>query len=310
MTTFDESVQAVRHFSRFYTAHIGTLEEGLLKSSLTLAEARLLYEIATSDRPTASGIAARLRLDPGYVSRLLSRFEQQGLIRRRTSASDARQNMISLTAAGRREFAALDERSTEQVAGMLAPLGEEQQRKLVQAMTSIETILDPEANPNRAPFLLRTHRPGDMGMVVHRHGELYAQEYGWDERFEALVARITADFIDEYDPQCERCWIAEREGEFLGCIFLVKDRSAERTAKLRLLLVEPTARGLGLGRALVRQCTQFARQSGQERIVLWTNSVLTAARRLYEREGYRLVREEDHASFGKKLTGQYWELLL
>jgi DNA-binding MarR family transcriptional regulator/GNAT superfamily N-acetyltransferase len=281
-----------------------------LKSSLTLAEARLLYEVSTSDQPTASGIAAHLRLDPGYVSRLLSRFEQQGLIRRRTSASDARQNMISLTAAGRREFASLDQRSTEQVAGMLAPLGEEQQRKLVQAMASIEAILDPEANPNRAPFLLRTHRPGDMGMVAHRHGLLYAQEYGWDERFEALVARITADFVDEYDPQWERCWIAERDGEFLGCVFLVKDHSAEKTAKLRLLLVEPSARGLGLGRALVRQCTQFARQAGYERIVLWTNSVLAIARRIYEREGYRLVREEEHESFGKKLTGQYWELQL
>jgi DNA-binding MarR family transcriptional regulator/GNAT superfamily N-acetyltransferase len=308
MPEVDPAVRAVRRFSRFYTAHVGTLEEGLLKSSFTLVEARLLYEIATSEQPTASGIVARLRLDPGYISRLLSRFEQQGLIRRRISASDARQSVISLTAAGRREFAVLDQRSTNQAAEMLAPLGEEKQRKLVQAMTSIEAILNPDANPNKPPFVLRTHRPGDMGMVVHRHGVLYAQEYGWEERFEALVARIAADFIDEYDPQCERCWIAERDGEFLGCVFLVKDRTAEKTAKLRLLLVEPSARGLGLGRALVRQCTQFARQAGYNRIVLWTNSVLTAARRIYEREGYRLIREEDHESFGKKLTGQFWEL--
>lgn len=312
MRPIDESVNAVRRFSRFYTAHMGTLDEGLLKSSLTLPEARLLYEIATSDQPTASQIAERLRLDPGYVSRLLARFEQRGLIRRRTSSTDARQSMISLTVAGRKEFAAIDRRSSEQVAEMLAPLGAETQRRLVQAMASIEAIFDPGTKEKAAskPFLLRTHRPGDIGMVVHRHGALYAQEYGWDERFEALVARITADFIDEYDPLHESCWIAERNGEFLGCVFLVKDRTADKTAKLRLLLVEPSARGLGLGRALVEQCTLFARQAGYARIVLWTNSVLTVARLIYEREGYRLVREEDHESFGNKLTGQYWELQL
>ena len=220
--------------------------------------------------------------------------------------------MISLTVAGRKEFAAIDRRSSEQVAEMLAPLGAETQRRLVQAMASIEAIFDPGTKEKAAskPFLLRTHRPGDIGMVVHRHGALYAQEYGWDERFEALVARITADFIDEYDPLHECCWIAERNGEFLGCVFLVKDRTADKTAKLRLLLVEPSARGLGLGRALVEQCTLFARQAGYARIVLWTNSVLTVARLIYEREGYRLVREEDHESFGNKLTGQYWELQL
>ena len=327
-----QCIQDVRRFSRFYTAHLGTLDEHLLKSALTLAEARVVYEIATSADSTASGLADRLHLDPGYLSRLLARFEQRGFIRRRHSAADARQAIISLTAAGRKEFATLDRRSSEQVAAMLAPLSAEQRRRLTESMAVVETILDPAPVPNRAPFILRSHRPGDMGVVVSRHGALYAQEYGWDERFEAMVACITADFIDQYDPACERCWIAERDGAFLGCVFLVKDRAKkpvgnpgpgehqtvdssvpgrpQKTARLRLLLVEPSARGFGLGRALVRQCSEFARQAGYERIVLWTNSVLDAARHLYECEGYRLLGEEHHDSFGKKLTSQDWELTL
>ncbi len=305
-----ECIQTVRRFSRFYTARLGTLDEGLLNSPLSLAEARLLYEVATSDLPAASAIAARLRLDAGYVSRLVAGLQKRGLIRRRRSAVDGRQSLISLTAAGRKVFNTLDRRSTEQVAALLRPLSQEQRRRLAHAIDAVETLLDPAPPPNPAPFVLRAHRPGDMGTVIHRHGLLYAQEYGWDERFEALVARVAADFIDHYDPACERCWIAERDGEFLGCVFLVNERSAERTARLRLLLVEPSARGLGLGRALVRQCSQFARQVGYQRIVLWTNSVLDAARHIYESEGYHLVREEEHESFGKKLTSQDWELLL
>ena len=305
-------VEGVRRFNRFYTAAIGTLDERLLKSSLSLAEARLLFEIATSERPTASDISRQLKLDMGYVSRILRRFEDRGFIRRKTSNADGRQSIIFVTAAGRKEFSALNQRANEQVAAMLALLGPEKQRKLVESMTSIENILGAEGDRNgRArPFMLRTHRSGDMGWIVYRHGALYAQEYGWDERFEALVARITADFIDQYDAKSERCWIAERDAEFLGCVLLVKDRTAERTAKLRLLLVEPSARGLGVGRALVQQCTHFGRQAGYSRIVLWTNSVLTSARHIYEHEGYRLVREEEHESFGKKLTGQNWELQL
>jgi DNA-binding MarR family transcriptional regulator/GNAT superfamily N-acetyltransferase len=312
MEDLERMVETVRRFNRFYTAAIGTLDEGLLKSTLSLAEARLLFELATSERPTASEIAGRLQLDLGYVSRMLGKFEDSGFLRRKTSATDGRQSILSLTAAGRKEFAIINRRSSEQVAAMLAPLGPEKQRRLTQAMTSIEAILGAEGEQQRAarPFLLRTHRPGDMGWIVYRHGALYAQEYGWDERFEALVARIAADFIDQYDPKTEQCWIAERDGEFLGCVFLVKDRTSEGTAKLRLLLVEPSARGLGVGRTLVRQCTRFARQAGYARIVLWTNSVLTSARRIYEHEGYRLVQEEEHESWGKKLKGQHWELKL
>lgn len=312
MNEMEQGIDTVRRFNRFYTAAIGTLHDGLLQSSLSLAEARLLFEIATSERPTASEIAGRLKLDLGYVSRMLGKFEGRGFIRRKTSATDGRQSILSLTAAGRKEFAAINQRSSEQVAAMLAPLGLEKQRTLTQAMTSIEAILGAEGKEQRdaRPFVLRSHRPGDMGWIVYRHGALYAQEYGWDERFEALVTRIAADFLDQFDVRSERCWIAERDGEFLGCVLLVKHRTSEGTAKLRLLLVEPSARGMGVGRTLVQQCTYFARQAGYTRIVLWTNSVLTSARRIYEHEGYRLVQEEEHESWGKKLQGQHWELKL
>jgi DNA-binding MarR family transcriptional regulator/GNAT superfamily N-acetyltransferase len=305
-------VSAVRRFSRFYTAALGTLEEGILHTSLSLAEARLLFEIATSEEAAASDIAVRMKLDPGYISRLVGKFETAGLIRRKASASDARRSILSLTAAGRRQFAALNERSNEEVRALIAPLNSSERTELQRSLSSIERLLghQREASASSPPFMLRHHQPGDMGIVTSRHGALYAQEYGWHESFESFVARIAADFIDRYDPRWERCWIAERDSDFLGCVFLVKDRENESTAKLRLLLVEPKARGLGLGHTLVRQCGAFARQAGYSRIVLWTNSVLTAARRIYEGEGYRLVREEAHQSFGKKLVGQYWELVL
>lgn len=304
------AVLAVRQFTRFYTAALGTLEEGLLRSPLSLPEARLLYEIARSEEPTASEIARRLRLDLGYVSRLVSRLEERKLIRRKSSARDARQSLIALTAAGRKQFATLDRRSSEQVQAMLAPLSDEERGTLVRSMGAIEGVLGGKAPAEGKPFVLRTHRPGDMGWVIWRQGLLYAREYGWDGRYEAVAARIIADFIDHYEPSRERCWIAERDGEPMGCVFLVRERSAEKTARLRLLHVEAAARGLGLGKALVRQCTEFARQAGYERIVLWTNSVLAAARHLYETEGYRLVEEVEKENFGKKLKSQTWELRL
>lgn len=306
----ERAVQAVRRFTRFYTAALGTLEEGLLRSPLSLPEARLLYEIASGEQPTATEIAHRLRLDLGYVSRLVSRLEERKLIRRKASVRDARQSLIGLTAAGRRMFATLDRRSSDQVQAMLEPLTDEEQGALVRSMGAIEGILGGEAPEARKPFVLRTHRPGDMGWVTWRQALLYAREYGWDERYEALAARIVADFIEQYEPERERCWIAERDGEPVGCVFLVRDRTGEGTARLRLLHVEAAARGLGLGRALVRQCTEYARQARYRRIVLWTNSVLTAARHLYEGEGYRLVEEEERENFGKKLTSQVWELTL
>lgn len=306
------TIETVRAFTRFYTAIMGTLNEGLLQSSLTLAEARVLFEIANSEKLTATEVSSKLKLDLGYVSRILARFDERGLIRRNVSAMDARQNEISLTTTGRKQFDAVDRRSNEEVAQLLSGLAPAELQKLAHSMRSIEMLLQPgkKRSSSTQPFVLRSHHPGDMGWIIHRHGALYAQEYGWDQRFEALVAKIAADFIEQYDPRCERCWIAEQEGAFAGCVFLVKDRTAEKTAKLRLLLVEPSARGAGLGRTLVRQCTEFARLAGYSRIVLWTNSLLTSARRIYEGEGYRLRQEEEHKSFGKKLTGQNWELLL
>jgi DNA-binding MarR family transcriptional regulator/GNAT superfamily N-acetyltransferase len=307
-----QAVAEIRRFNRFYTRVIGTLEEGLLHSTFSLAEARVLYEIAHGDLPAASKIAADLNLDMGYLSRILRSFADRKLIRRTSSATDSRQSLLSLTTAGRRQFQMLDRRSSDQVRGLIQHLSRAEQNKLVHSMNSIEALL--QRDPTTAgTVILRSHQPGDMGWVVERHGTLYAQEYGWDERFEALVARITADFIDHLDPARERCWIADRNGERLGCVFLVKDTEsprASRTARLRLLLLDPSARGLGLGRTLVQQCTAFARSAGYRRIVLWTNSVLDAARHIYQQEGYKLVSEKPYSNFGKELVSQDWELQL
>ena len=312
----ESDIASVRRFSRFYTRLLGTLNEDLLESKLSLAEARVLYEIANQPQPTATEIAGELGLDLGYLSRILRTFSSAKWIRRQSPQSDRRQSLLSLTAAGRAKFETLNQRSKQQVQALLEPLSAEQCGQLVGSMATIQSLLEPRrdsAGVSAQPVILRQHRPGDMGWVVEHHGLRYSEEYGWDQRFEALVARITADFIDQLDPERERCWIAERDGKRLGCIFLVKDRessSRARTARLRLLLVEPSARGLGLGRTLVQQCTAFARSAGYRRIVLWTNSVLTSARRIYEREGYRLLQEKPHHSFGKNLIAQDWELEL
>jgi DNA-binding MarR family transcriptional regulator/GNAT superfamily N-acetyltransferase len=309
MASDTSAVSAIRRFNRFYTRLLGTLNEHLLESPLSLAEARVLYELAHRSQPTASGIAADLGLDMSYLSRILQGFIRAKLIRRQPSKTDRRQSTITLTVTGQRLFDSLDLRSSDQVRQMLTPLTSAQQTDLVTSMTTIESLLD-NRSAEPAPVILRQHRPGDIGWVVERHGALYNKEYGWDERFEALVARIAADFIDHLDPARERCWIAERNCQRLGCVFLVRDTesSPATTARLRLLLVDPAARGLGLGRTLVHECTNFARTAGYQRIVLWTNSVLTAARRIYEQEGYRLLREKPYTAFGKDLISQDWQL--
>jgi DNA-binding MarR family transcriptional regulator/GNAT superfamily N-acetyltransferase len=303
-------VQTVRRFNRFYTKQIGVLNDGLLQSPFSLAEVRVLYEVAHRERPTAVQLANELALDDGYLSRILRTFRKRGLIARTPAETDRRQRLLALTPRGRSVFASLNARSDNQVATMLRELSPSDQDRLVDAMRTIESLLlrDGSAPADRAPYLLRQHRPGDMGWVVYRHGVLYSQEYGWDERFEALVAGIVAQFIEQFDPKRERCWIAEKDGDNVGSVFLVKHTTA--VAKLRLLLVEPTARGLGIGQRLVDECVRFARQAGYRKITLWTNSVLHAARRIYERTGFVLVKEEPHRHFGEGLVGQTWDLRL
>jgi DNA-binding MarR family transcriptional regulator/GNAT superfamily N-acetyltransferase len=304
---FDQRVGAVRRFNRFWTRRIGVLREGYLESPFSLTEVRVLYELARSEETTASELGKELGLDAGYLSRILRGFEGRGLISKKLSETDGRRSLLRLTEEGQEAFAPLDARSREDVGAMLGALSAAEQDRLVGAMRTIEELLGAQPEP-KVPYLLRPHEPGDMGWVVHRHGILYAREYGWDERFEALVARIVADFVDNFDPAKERCWIAESDRAILGCVFVVKE--SDTVAKLRLLLVEPEARGLGLGTRLVGECVRFARGRGYEKLTLWTNSVLDAARRIYEEKGFEIVEEEEHHSFGKDLVGQNWELKL
>jgi DNA-binding MarR family transcriptional regulator/GNAT superfamily N-acetyltransferase len=314
----DDEVAAFRRFNRLYTRFIGTLQEGLLDTPYSLSEARVLYELATRREPMAKEIAQELGMDTGYLSRMLSKFHEAGLLKRAASPQDGRQTTLGLTQKGRAAFRVLNTRSDRQARDILSSLAAEPRRDLIRSMRTIENVLRPETEAKSeasASFTLRQHRPGDMGWVVHREGALYAQEYGWDERFEALASRVVADFIDHFDPTCERCWIAarnhqslQRNSESLGHIFLVKHPEQPGVAKLRLLLVEPSARGMGLGHALVTECIRFAREAGYQKITLWTQSILTAARRIYQHAGFQLVHEELHHSFGKDLVAQTWEL--
>ncbi len=303
----DGRVAAVRRFNRFYTRQIGVLEEHLARSPYSLTEARVLYEVAHRPDTTASAVGADLGLDPGYLSRILAAFTRRGLLARRRSRADARQAHLALTARGRVAFGRLDADSQRDVGRMVGRLTAAAQARLVAAMRTIEELLS-ATQGRSAPAVLRGYHPGDLGWVVERHGALYAAEYGWGVRFEALVAEIVARFAKHEDPKRERCWIAEREGERVGCVFLV--RKAATVAQLRLLLVEPSARGLGLGRGLVDECTRFARRAGYRKIVLWTNGVLEAARHIYQAAGYRRVRTERHDDLGTDPTFEVWEVKL
>ncbi|MFY9742107.1 MAG: helix-turn-helix domain-containing GNAT family N-acetyltransferase [Candidatus Sulfotelmatobacter sp.] len=304
----DHAIAAVRGFNRFYTGQIGVLNEHLLESPFSLTEMRVLYELAHRRTATASALCKDLGLDPGYLSRMVRRFEKEGLLARGKSGIDARQSVLSLTARGRKTFAPFETRSEKQVAEVLGKLGPTEQKCLLEAMGMIEGLLGPGRKPDTS-FIIRSHRPGDMGWVVHRHGVLYSQEYGYDERFEALVAGIVAHFIQYFDPKRDACWIAEKDGEIAGSIFLVK--KSKTVAKLRLLLVEPSARGLGVGKRLIAECVRFARQAGYKKIVLWTQSELHAARHLYEQAGFKLAGEKRHDSWGREgLVAETWELKL
>lgn len=304
-TSLSARIAAIRRFSRFYTRVIGALQEGLLQSRFTLTEARVLYELAQQSTVTATELGRQLALDAGYLSRILQRFEHEGLIARTPLETDRRQSLVSLSAAGRETFAPLDERSRQEVAALLDPLPDKAQADLVAAMAQIETLL---GVPQPPAYRLRTHRAGDIGWVVSRHGALYAQEYGFDARFEALVAKVAGEFLGRHDPARERCWIAERDGLSLGSVFLV--RQSDEIARLRLLIVEPAARGLGIGRHLVAECIAFARQAGYRGITLWTNDILVAARAIYQRAGFHLVASAPHADFGPLIVGEDWDLSL
>lgn len=300
-------IDAVRRFNRFYTQKIGVLHEGLLDSSFSLTEVRVLYEVAHRERPVASELGRDLGLDPGYVSRILSSFKAKGLIDSKPSEQDGRQSILWLTEEGRAAFAPLNDRARDEIGILLSTLTEHDQIQLVKAMEHIGELLSPGSR-SKVPYLLRPHQSGDMGWVVHLHGMLYAQEYGWDETFEALVAGIVAKFLQNFDPKRERCWIAEIDGEIVGSAFLVKE--SETVSKLRLLLVHPKARGLGMGKRMVNECLRFAKQAGYRKTMLWTNNVLVAARHIYESAGFKLVLEEPHHSFGHDLVGETWELEL
>ena len=311
----DRRIDAVRHFNRLYTRRIGVLQRGYLRRPFSLAEVRVLYELAHRERTTATELGRELELDAGYLSRILATFTRQGMLHRTRSDRDGREQLLSLTRHGLDTFEPLQAAAREQIGALLRQLPDRQQQRLVAAMRTISAILgdppdtrDPRGAAQGEACVLRRPVPGDMGWVVERHGAIYADEYGWDERFEALVAGIVAKFVEHFDAERERCWIAERQGERVGCIFLVK---ATRTiGKLRLFLVEPDARGLGIGKRLVDECIRFAREAGYRKVRLWTQSNLLAARHIYARTGFRLIASEPHHSFGADLVSETWELRL
>jgi DNA-binding MarR family transcriptional regulator/GNAT superfamily N-acetyltransferase len=303
------SIAVVRQFNRFYTRQIGVLRKTYLDSPYSLGEMRVLYELAHADQLTASDIARALDLDAGYLSRLLRNFEKRGLISRKTSKKDGRQSHLALTARGRKLFAPMEERSQRDAGAMLDKLEPSQQTQIVAAMTSIETLLTNGQTVKCAQprYTLREPRAGDFGWVISRHAELYLQEYGWGEPFEGLCAQIVADFVNNVDATCERCWIAELNGENVGCVMLVKD-DQPGVARVRLLLVDPKARGLGLGERLVDECVRFARSVGYTKITLWTHSVLSAARHVYEKARFTLTSSEPRHSWGKDVVAEFWDL--
>ena len=306
-TLLNEHINAVRQFNRFFTRQIGVLREGLLHSPYSLTEARIIFELAHREKLTASDLCNALGLDAGYLSRILNKFEQQDLIEKTRSDDDGRQRLLNLTGNGHKAFSLINNRSNDEVSEMLSELSDSNRIRLIEAMHTIEGILN-HGFKYAEPFYLRHHETGDMGWVIHQHGLLYHQEYGWNESFEGLVAQICADFINNYDPQKERCWIAEMQGERVGSIFCVK--ASQTVAKLRLLLVVPKARKLGLGTSLVKTVIRFARRSGYKKLTLWTNDVLVDARKIYEKNGFKLIDQDPHHSFGHDLIGQNWDLIL
>lgn len=302
-TTFAGQVAAMRQFNRRYTQKIGVLKPGLLDTRFSLAEARVMFELAHRRDALAKQLAHDLGVDPGYLSRILKGFERDGLLQRRSAREDARRGLLNLTPKGRRAFAALDRRSRAEIAAMLKPLPPHARAVLMHSMRRIEQILLPESTIE--PYSIRQHRPGDIGWVISRHGSVYHAEFGWDISFEAMVAEIAAEFLRKFQPGREVCYIAERFGEPVGSVFVV--RKSAQVAKLRMLIVDPSARGLGVGAHLVAEAENFARAAGYRRMVLWTNSILLDARRIYQQRGWTCTHREKHRSFGKALVGETWE---
>jgi DNA-binding MarR family transcriptional regulator/GNAT superfamily N-acetyltransferase len=309
MTIEEDRVAAVRRFNRFYTRQIGVLRKTFLDSPYSLGEARILYEMASDGSPTATDIARKLGLDAGYLSRLLRSFQKRGLIEKTTSPRDARQSHLRLSARGRKSFAPLEAHSQRAAAAMLEQLTPADRSRLIAAMGTIESLLGPSREkPPTSDYVLRAPRPGDLGWIVKRHAEIYAAEYGWREPFEGLCAQIVADFVNKYDAARERCWIAELDGENAGTVMLVNDGGG--VARLRLLLVEPRARGLGVGARLTDEAVRFAREANYHKVTLWTHSVLAAARHVYKKSGFKLTGTEDHQSWGQPVVSEFWDLEL
>jgi DNA-binding MarR family transcriptional regulator/GNAT superfamily N-acetyltransferase len=302
-----QRIETIRAFNRFYTQRIGVLGGGMLDSRYTLTEVRVLYEIAHREQPLAMDLVRDLGLDPGYLSRILRTFENRGWLRRTRSSADARKSFLALTPKGKTALSSLEQRSRNEIDKLLHPLPASEQVKLQGHLQNVQALLA-STSVSQPDFVLREHRAGDMGWIIQQHGVLYAQEYGWNSKFEALVAEICATFLRDFDPARERCWIAERDGVPVGCVMLV--RHSGTVAKLRLLLVEPSQRGLGLGQRLVSECIRFAREADYRTMTLWTQSILTSARRIYEEYGFKLIASEPHETFGTKLTGETWELSL
>jgi DNA-binding MarR family transcriptional regulator/GNAT superfamily N-acetyltransferase len=299
----EERERALRRFNRFWTAKIGVLQAGLLDTPYSLTEARVIFELAQSDATDLADLRRRLELDAGYLSRILARFRTDAVVDTRVSSEDGRRQVVSLTPTGREVFSDLDQRSSREVRSILEPLSAEDQQRLVAAMATIEDVF---SSVPAEPYMIRQLLPGDLGWVVQRHGVVYSEEYGWDQTFEALVARIVADYVDNHDPRRETAWIAEVDGDPVGCVFCV--HRDDETAQLRILLVDPKGRGLGIGSRLVTECIRFARRVGYRKMMLWTNDVLVAARRIYEAAGFELISEGPHHSFGHDLVEQVWEL--
>jgi DNA-binding MarR family transcriptional regulator/N-acetylglutamate synthase-like GNAT family acetyltransferase len=303
----EQGVAEVRGFNRFYTKRIGLLNQGLLKTRYSLTQARIIFELAHEEKIVSADLVRELDIDPSYLSRILSAFEKDGLVEKVRSERDSRQRILSLTSKGMTSFRELNERASEEIREMLMPLSDEDQHRFVNAINAIQNLLEYDQNAVSS-YLLRPYGAGDIGWITHRHGVLYAEEYGWDETFEALVADILVKFIDSSDPKRERIWIAEQDGKRVGSVVLVD--AGDQVSQLRLLLVEPKARGKGIGRRLIQECIDFSKSKGYKKIRLWTQNNLDAARHLYRKAGFVCVSEKPHRSFGHDLVEEFWELNL